>query len=144
MGSAGGVGALFFGSSSPVKGGAKLVPTPEEYSPLEPISMYFASKLACEALIAGSANTYELGTIVYRLANAVGPRSRQGVIHDSKQKLKEDLRRLRYLAMEFRSLISALVTSLNRSSLALRIQAEGWMPSLLARRIRSLSCQLCR
>lgn len=67
---------LVFSSSSTVYGDASIIPTPEDYSPLEPISIYGASKLACEALITGYAHTYGFGAVIYRLANIVGPRSR--------------------------------------------------------------------
>ena len=49
---AGNVKTLVFTSSSTVYGEAE-VPTPENYSLLKPISVYGASKLACEALISG-------------------------------------------------------------------------------------------
>ena len=45
------VSLLVFASSSTVYGDARVIPTPEDYCPLEPISVYGASKLACENLI---------------------------------------------------------------------------------------------
>ncbi len=46
-----GVRRLAFTSTSTVYGEAATVPTPEDYGPLLPISLYGASKLSCEALI---------------------------------------------------------------------------------------------
>jgi UDP-glucose 4-epimerase len=39
---------IVFTSTSTVYGEAKKMPTPEDYGPLKPISLYGASKLACE------------------------------------------------------------------------------------------------
>jgi len=79
-----------FTSSSTVYGDASKIPTPEDYVPLEPISIYGASKLASEALISGYAHTYGFKAVIYRLANIIGPRSRHGVIYDFIMKLKKN------------------------------------------------------
>src|SRR5712692_3251171 len=42
---------IVFASTSTVYGEAKRLPTPEDYGPLKPISVYGASKLAGEALV---------------------------------------------------------------------------------------------
>lgn len=55
-----GVKKLAFTSTSTVYGEAKIMPTPEEYGPLVPISLYGASKLACEALITSYSHTFEI------------------------------------------------------------------------------------
>ena len=80
--------SLVFTSSSTVYGDASEIPTPEDYAPLVPISVYGASKLASEALITAYAHTYGFRAVIYRLANIVGPRSRHGVIYDFIRKLK--------------------------------------------------------
>src|SRR5207245_10332419 len=49
---------IVFPSTSTVYGEAKVVPTPEDYSPLEPISLYGASKLAGEALLSAYAHSF--------------------------------------------------------------------------------------
>lgn len=92
-----GVKKLVFTSSSTVYGEAKKIPTPEDYSPLEPISIYGASKLACEALISGYSHTFKIKSLVLRLANVVGKRSSHGVIYDFILKLKNDPRTLEIL-----------------------------------------------
>lgn len=81
---------IFFTSSSTVYGEANKIPTPENYSPLMPISLYGSTKLACEALISSYCKTFDLNGIVFRLANIVGPRSTHGIIHDFINKLMKN------------------------------------------------------
>lgn len=92
-----GVETLVFASTSTVYGDAQAVPTPEDYSPLEPISMYGASKLACESIMVSYAHTYGMQVIIYRLANIIGADSTHGVIFDFVNKLLKDPSRLEVL-----------------------------------------------
>ena len=84
----GDVKSLVFASTSTVYGEPNEIPTPEDYGPLRPISVYGASKLAAEALICSYASMYGFKAVIYRMANVVGPRSDHGVIFDFVQKLK--------------------------------------------------------
>jgi UDP-glucose 4-epimerase len=84
-----GVDKLAFTSSSTVYGEAPM-PTPEDYAPLEPISIYGSSKLADEAIISTYAHSYGIQSWVYRFANIVGPHQRGNVIPDFIEKLLED------------------------------------------------------
>jgi len=79
---------IVFTSTSTVYGEASVIPTPETYSPMIPISIYGASKLACEAMISSYAATYGWNAWVYRFANIIGKRSTHGVIYDFVQKLR--------------------------------------------------------
>jgi len=88
---------IVFASTSTVYGEAEVLPTPEDYGPLMPISTYGASKLGCEALISSYAYTFGLRGLILRLANIVGGRSRQGVIADFVRKLRENPTRLEIL-----------------------------------------------
>lgn len=81
---------IVFTSTSAVYGDARILPTPEEYGSLEPISLYGASKLACEALISAYCHTFDMRGVIYRFANIVGSRSRHGVIWDFIHKLVEN------------------------------------------------------
>lgn len=92
----GDVKTFIFTSSSTVYGDAK-TPTPEDYPSLKPISVYGASKLACEALISAYAHSYGFRAVIYRLANIVGPRSKHGVIIDFIRKLNGNPRELEIL-----------------------------------------------
>jgi len=94
---AGVVEKLLFTSTSTVYGEAARIPTPEDYAPLKPISIYGSSKLACEALATGYAYTYGFKAVICRLANIVGPRSTHGVIYDFVQKLRRNPKELEVL-----------------------------------------------
>lgn len=91
---------IAFPSTSTVYGEATQIPTREDYGPLVPISIYGASKLACEALIASYAYTFDMEAILYRFANVVGSRSTHNVIHDFIHKLEKDRTRLEILGAE--------------------------------------------
>ena len=88
---------VLFTSSSTVYGEASRIPTPEDYAPLKPISVYGSSKLACEALIVGYAYAYGFKAVIYRLANIIGPRSTHGVVYDFVRKLRKNPRELEVL-----------------------------------------------
>jgi UDP-glucose 4-epimerase len=89
--------SIAFTSSSTVYGEAKIIPTPEDYGPLKPISLYGASKLACESLISGYAHMFGFNSVICRLANIVGSRSSHGVVYDFIRKLKENPKKLEVL-----------------------------------------------
>lgn len=84
-----GVSNIAFTSSSTVYGEAPR-PTPEDYAPLEPISIYGSSKLADEALLSTYAHSYDFTVWIYRFANIVGPHQRGTVIPDFIEKLIQD------------------------------------------------------
>ncbi|MFB6142712.1 MAG: NAD-dependent epimerase/dehydratase family protein [Halorientalis sp.] len=94
---AAGVEHVAFTSSSTVYGEAPR-PTPEDYAPLEPISVYGASKLGEESLLSVYAHSHGLTAWVFRFANVVGPRLQRGaVVPDFIHKLREDPERLEIL-----------------------------------------------
>lgn len=80
------VNIIVFASSSSVYGEPKHIPVREE-SPLKPVSVYGATKAACEMLIHAYVKLYGLKAIVLRYANVVGPRLRHGVVYDFVVKL---------------------------------------------------------
>ncbi len=84
------IGSVVFSSTSTVYGRAKTIPTPEDYGPLMPISLYGASKLACEAMVSAYAELYGIKGYIYRFANIIGPRSTHGILYDLVQKLNRD------------------------------------------------------
>jgi UDP-glucose 4-epimerase len=84
-----GVEQFAFASSSTVYGEAPR-PTPEDYAPLEPISVYGASKLGEEGLVSTYANSHGMTAFIFRFANIVGPRLRGAVIPDFIEKLRAD------------------------------------------------------
>jgi UDP-glucose 4-epimerase len=81
---------VIFTSTSAVYGEAKVMPTAETYSPLKPISLYGATKLACEAIISGYCHMFDMSSVIVRLANIIGPVNTHGVIYDFLIKLKDN------------------------------------------------------
>ena len=81
---------LVFASSGTVYGETPVKPIIEDYGPLLPISLYGASKLACEGLITAFCHLFDMQAWIYRFANVVGERTTHGVIYDFINKLKEN------------------------------------------------------
>ncbi len=81
---------IVFSSSSTVYGEPDTFPTPEDYGPLLPISVYGASKLGCESLIGSYCHTFGLKGTILRFANIVGSRATHGVIVDFIKKLTQN------------------------------------------------------
>jgi UDP-glucose 4-epimerase len=80
--------SVVFSSTSTVYGEAVVLPTPEDYGPLLPISIYGASKLGCEALISSYCHSFGFRAALLRFANIVGSRSNHGVTVDFVDKLR--------------------------------------------------------
>jgi len=86
-----------FTSTSTVYGEASVIPTPESYTPMEPVSVYGASKLACEALISAYCHSFSMRSWIFRFANIIGARSGHGVITDFIRKLRANPHELEIL-----------------------------------------------
>ena len=87
---------LIFASSSSVYGEPENIPVDED-APIRPVSVYGASKAACENLIHAYSNLYGLKAVILRYANVVGPRLRHGVIYDFIVKLGKNPKQLEIL-----------------------------------------------
>ncbi|MEN6341766.1 MAG: NAD-dependent epimerase/dehydratase family protein [Methanospirillum sp.] len=85
-----GVPEVAFTSTSTVYGEATVIPTPEDYAPMVPISVYGAGKLACEAMIGAYCHSFGMRSFIFRFANIVGERSNHGVSWDFIRKLRAD------------------------------------------------------
>lgn len=83
-----GVREMVFASSSSVYGEPETIPV-DENAPVKPVSVYGASKAACENLIHSYSKLYGIKAVILRYANVVGPRLRHGVIYDLLTKLKK-------------------------------------------------------
>jgi UDP-glucose 4-epimerase len=92
-----GVRQIVFSSSSVVYGEPKVLPTPEDYGPLFPISLYGASKLACEGLLSAFCHNYDLQGWIFRFANVCGRHGTHGAIVDFIRKLQQNSRQLEIL-----------------------------------------------
>ena len=90
---------LGFASTSTVYGEPRAIPTPEDYTPLEPVSVYGSSKLAAEGLIHGFAAAHACTSVLWRFANVVGGGA-HGVVRDFVEKLRTDPRELEVLGLE--------------------------------------------
>lgn len=115
---------MAFTSTSTVYGEAAQVPTPEDYGPLLPISLYGASKLSCEALISSYCHTFQMQSWIYRFANIVGERGTHGVLVDFIRKLRENPGKLEILGsgkqrksyLEVKDCIRAMIHAVEHSS----------------------------
>ncbi len=90
------VNDLVFSSSSAIYGEATVVPTPEDYMPVQ-TSLYGASKLAAEAWSQAASQFSPIRTWSFRFANVVGERCRRGVVWDFVHKLQKDPKELEIL-----------------------------------------------
>lgn len=88
---------IFFPSGSGVYGDVGSLPVSENFAPMRPISMYGASKLACEAIISAFCHMFGMQAWIGRLANIVGSLQTHGVILDFVRKLRADPTRLEIL-----------------------------------------------
>ncbi len=85
---------LVYFSGSGVYGDKGKIFLSEDHGPLLPVSMYGASKLSAEALIAAFSNLFGIKTWIFRPANIIGDRATHGVIFDFIAKLKNDPKKL--------------------------------------------------
>jgi UDP-glucose 4-epimerase len=83
-----GVGEIVFASSSSVYGEPDEIPVSEK-APVRPVSVYGATKAACENLIHAYSKLYGMKAVVLRYANVVGPRLKHGVVYDFVVKLSK-------------------------------------------------------
>lgn len=115
---------MAFTSTSTIYGEASEVPTPEDYGPLLPISLYGASKLSCEALISSYCHTFQMQSWIYRFANIVGERGTHGVLVDFIRKLRENPGKLEILGsgkqrksyLEVKDCVCAMIHAVEHST----------------------------
>jgi len=129
---------IIFTSTSTVYGDATVIPTPEEYAPLEPVSVYGASKLACEALISAYCHSFSMRAWNFRFANIIGSRSGHGVITDFVTKLKNNPRELEILGdgkqiksyLDVQECVDAMLFAVDHAGAkvnTLNIGSEDWI-----------------
>ena len=94
---AGGVHNIVFSSTGSVYGEPEVFPTPEDAPFPIQTSMYGASKLACEALIAAYATGYAFTGIICRFVSILGERYTHGHVIDFYKMLQSDPTRLTVL-----------------------------------------------
>lgn len=143
-----GVNRIVFTSTSTVYGEAKVIPTPEDY-PTLPISVYGASKVAGEAMIASFCHTYGMKSWIFRFANVIGRRTRHGVIFDFITKLGKNRDVLEILGdgeqnksyIYIDDCIDAMMTAVEKSDEAVNIFNIGSEDQIKVRRIAEIVCE---
>jgi UDP-glucose 4-epimerase len=88
---------LAFSSTSAIYGISPIQPIPESAFLPNPISLYGATKLACEAEISAFQHLFGMQCWIFRFANIVGPKARKvgrTVISDFVNRLRQDPRKL--------------------------------------------------
>lgn len=89
---------IVFASTSAIYGDKpKVMPIPENYGPLFPISFYGASKLACESLISAFCHNFDFQSWIFRFANVIGKNGTHGAAFDFIRKLKKNSKELKIL-----------------------------------------------
>jgi UDP-glucose 4-epimerase len=95
-----GVRRLAFSSTSAIYGISPVQPIPESGFHPQPISLYGATKLACEGMISAFQNLFGWQCWIFRFANIVGPKVRKKgrtVIGDFIHRLRENPHKLTIL-----------------------------------------------
>lgn len=119
-----GVKKFIFSSTGSVYGEAEVVPTSEDAPFPIQTSLYGASKLACEGLIAAYAESFGIQAWIFRFVSILGPRYTHGHIYDFYQQLMKDPKRLTVLGnghqkksyLHVSDCVSAIHISLEKSS----------------------------
>lgn len=87
---ANGVKRIGFSSTGSVYGEAKVIPTPEDAPFPVQTSLYGASKLAGEGMIAAYAEGFDFAATVFRFVSILGERYTHGHVFDFVQRLRHD------------------------------------------------------
>jgi UDP-glucose 4-epimerase len=136
-----GVGKLAFSSTSAVYGISSVQPISESAFFPQPISLYGATKLACESMVSAFQNLFGMQCWIFRFANIVGSKVRKRgrtVIGDFVFRLRQDSKRLlilgdgkqakSYLASD--ECVEAMLFAVERARDALNVYNLGCDDSL--------------
>lgn len=94
---ANGIKRIAFSSTGSVYGEAAVIPTPEDAPFPVQTSLYGASKLACEGLIAAYCEGFGFQSWIFRFVSILGERYTHGHVFDFYKQLLEDPAKLRVL-----------------------------------------------
>jgi UDP-glucose 4-epimerase len=119
-----GVKKFVFSSTGSVYGDAQVVPTPEDAPFPIQTSLYGASKLASEGLIAAYAESFGMQTWIFRFVSILGPRYTHGHVYDFFEQLIQNPNKLIVLGnghqkksyLHVLDCIEAIHTALGQSS----------------------------
>lgn len=124
-----GVKKFIFSSTGSVYGEALVVPTPEDAPFPIQTSLYGASKLACEGMIAAYAESFGIQAWIFRFVSILGPRYTHGHIFDFYKQLMQHPSELTVLGnghqkksyLHVADCIEAIHASLNKSAESVNI-----------------------
>ncbi len=136
-------------SGSGVYGDLGAVETPENYSPLLPVSTYGASKLAGEVFISSYCHMFGLTACIFRFANVVGPRQTHGVGYDFAKRLLQDPSKIRILGDGSQSksyiyvedVVSAVMTAHEKQTTAYEIYNVGTKDYITVKEIADIAVE---
>ncbi len=143
-----GVKRIVFTSTSTVYGEAEVIPTPETH-PTMPISIYGASKVAGEAMIASFCHTHDMKAWIFRFANVIGKRTRHGVIFDFMMKLRKNQKVLEILGdgeqnksyIYIDDCINAMITAVEKADERVNVFNIGSEDQVKVKRIAEIVCE---
>ena len=124
-----GIKTIAFASTGSVYGETEVIPTPEHAPFPIQTSLYGASKLACEGLIAAYAEGFGMRGYIFRFVSILGQRYTHGHVFDFVKKLTKDpsslhilgngLQRKSYLHVN--DCVGAMLTALERADAGINI-----------------------
>jgi UDP-glucose 4-epimerase len=123
------VGEIAFSSTGSIYGEATVVPTPEDAPFPVQTSLYGASKLACEGMIAAYAEGYGIRARIFRFVSILGQRYSHGHVIDFMMQLAKNQTRLHILGdgkqrksyLHVDDCIEAMLLALNKGDENVRI-----------------------
>ena len=124
-----GVKKFVFSSTGSVYGEADVVPTPEDAPFPIQTSLYGASKLACEGLVAAYAESFGMQTWIFRFVSILGPRYTHGHVYDFYEQLIQHPDKLTVLGdghqkksyLHVSDCVEAIHVSLKKSSMPVNV-----------------------
>ena len=131
---ANGIRRIAFSSTGSVYGEAALIPTPENAAFPVQTSLYGASKLACEGLIAAYCEGFNFQAWIFRFVSILGPRYTHGHVFDFYQQLKEHPDVLRVLGngrqrksyLDVEDCLDAIDVAIRSASDKVNVLNLGW------------------
>ena len=134
------VGEIAFSSTGSIYGEATVVPTPEDAPFPVQTSLYGASKLACEGMIAAYAEGYGIRARIFRFVSILGQRYSHGHVFDFMMQLARDQTKLHILGDgKQRKSYLHVDDCIEAMLLALNTRDEGLAYSTWARK-KSVKC----
>jgi len=146
-----GVKTIAFSSTGSVYGESEVIPTPEDGPFPIQTSLYGASKLACEGLIAAYAEGFAMRGYIFRFVSILGERYTHGHVFDFVERLAKDpsslhilgngLQRKSYLHVA--DCVDAILTALDRADAKINVfnlgtdeycevrESAGWISARL-------------